>query len=118
MGGGVTFSASPATVSVPTGSIDIVYGGTKFTVPAGIHVLEVELIKDQGAFAVGVTPGSIHEFNMHVVHGDQASVYSISCSIHDKVFIHGVQLPNYVPILPRILWSPAINEMTPNYTDY
>ena len=118
MGGGTTFSATPATVSIPTGSIDIDYGGTKFTVPAGIHVLQIDLIKGKGAVAVGVTPGSIHKFEMHVVHGDQASVYSIGCNTHNKVFLQGVQLPNYVPILPSISWSPEINKITPTVTDY
>ena len=44
--GGVTISASPATVSIPTGSIDIQEDETplNFTVPTGITVLKVELL--------------------------------------------------------------------------
>ena len=131
MGGGVTISASPATVSIPTGSIDIQEDETplNFTVPTGITVLKVELWVGSNSNSkiayVGVTPGSVHTIMLQ--HGNsQLPVipHAVVCTTHrhpnnNPITVYVViGIQDYQPMTARISWSPEINTHTPTVTDY
>ena len=58
--GGVTFSTTPATVSIPTGSLWLDGNDNTFTVPAGIRVLKIEIANYFDEQYVGVTPGKTY----------------------------------------------------------
>lgn len=118
-----TINANPATLIVPTGSIEMSYGDSvNFTVPAGVSVLA---ITTAGAFGkvpiyVGVTPGSVHRFTVtrkhyYVSHGGYPYNYYLKCATHgDKVLrSHGRTSSHFT-----ISWSPEINTHTPKATDY
>lgn len=116
--GGVTISASPATVSIPSGSIYIKPDGTeRFTVPNGIKVLYVE------GFYVGVTPGSTHIWNLQTDYIEPHHVmeYEIYCRTHNK---HNVAQwektasNEYDSYGATISWSSEINNHTPDSYDY
>ena len=60
-----TINANPATLIIPTGSIEVKYkeGEINFTVPVGIHVIKTDykqLNSNSSIKYVGVTPGTIH----------------------------------------------------------
>ena len=125
MGGGATFSASPATVSVPTGS----YEGDlpNFVIPANVHILALSLTMDVsgGIFTldpvyIGVTPGSYHKPKSFFHGQGQTMVFGVQCSTHDNMswMVHGVPLREFNSFTYRISWSPEINKKTPTITDY
>lgn len=105
IGGGTTFSASPATVSVPTGSV-YVDRNTTFTVPAGVKVIYVNM--DNSNY-VGVTPNSGHTLTWYY-----GSRTILKCN-HNKEWGK-----NNHPSKRKatISWSPEINKQTPTITDY
>ena len=117
MGGGTTFSASPATVSVPTGSISIEkFGG--FTVPSGVHVIEVTCDQVDTVY-VGVTPNTTHHIAVFMDEDPYLEDFNwqVICDAHsNKVYIdnHG----NNDSGIVDISWSPKINTHTPTVTDY
>lgn len=130
--GGVTFSVSPATVSIPTGSVTItedkIYSTYTFTVPAGIKVVALRLTEyyqTYGPMYIGVTPGSSHNLRLysHYAVGAQMIAYEVICGTHhNATWGHAVLCPrvdgglrflNYI-----ISWSPEINTHTPDSTDY
>lgn len=126
--GGVTFSASPATASVPTGSIDIRLNQTTFfTVPAGIIILRVELPPNYSGPQkdiryVGVTPKSDHTIQLIDYYSD--AVFPpfcclLRCNTHNDITYGMIRFPGEVNnIFARISWSPEINKQTPTITDY
>ena len=126
--GGVTFSASPATASVPTGSVDILVGQTTiFTVPAGIIILEVELPPNHDGSQksikyVGVTPKSDHTIKL--IDGYNGATFppyfcKLICNTHNDMPYGFFRAPGEVNnIFARISWSPKINTHTPDITDY
>lgn len=129
--GGVTFSASPATVSIPTGSVTItekdnLYSTHTFTVPAGIKVVELRLTEyysTYGPIYIGVTPGSSHNLRLYGRQWSQIRLYGVICGTHHDVE-WGKPIPypisgGYLRFLNYIIsWSPEINTHTPDYTDY
>ena len=123
MGGGVTFSASPATVSVPTGSI-VIYERRNFTVPNGVKIIQVSYDGSDNAISyVGVTSGSQHILESFTggdaqpitPHGVCCITHKISNEYIPWVF---VRLPYEVDPKYRLSWSPEINNKTPTVTDY
>lgn len=106
IGGGTTFSASPATVSVPTGKVSVTRN-TTFTVPAGVKVIYVSM--DNPKY-VGVTPNSTHRIEWRY-----GSRTILRCTSHNKDW--GT---NNHSSRPRaiISWSPSINTHTPDVNDY
>lgn len=123
MGGGVVFSASPATTSVQTGSIDrLYYDPFKFTVPDGVRILKIDLIVNDvpgKPSYVGVTPGSIHELEMEEYAPQITVTYTVKCSTHNKSYIAArFPVAGGPTVTYRISWSPEINTHTPDVTDY
>lgn len=106
IGGGTTFSASPATVSVPTGSV-YVDTNTTFTVPAGVKVIYVKM--DNSNY-VGVTPNSEHTLTWYY-HGFSTI---LKCN-HNKEWGKNSHANKRKA---TIYWSPEINNTTPTITDY
>lgn len=102
MGGGTTFSASPATVSVPTGSISVKNDGI-FIVPLGVHVIEVTCDQVDSVY-VDEDP-YLEDFD-----------WLVECSNHSKVFIDNNG--NNDSGIVDISWSPEINKQTPTIIDY
>ena len=122
-----TINANPATLIIPTGSIEVKYqdGEINFTVPVGIHVLKVELTVNTKLKPtyVGVTPGTIHKLKVtrsripsthqliHTAH--------IGCTTHKKKYY--LKRPWNVNLNNSrftISWSPEINKQTPGVKDY
>lgn len=133
--GGVTFSVSPATVSIPTGSVDLPYNQTiDFTVPTGIKVVALYQTLELGGevsdnrpitstFYIGVTPGSSHKLTkyIHPTGNMNGTFFGVQCGTHNNVrwVDRGVPPLVYVVSLRyRISWSPEINTHTPDRTDY
>lgn len=118
MGGGVTFSATPATINIPSGSIYISPDKTeRITVPNGIKVLYVE-----GNY-VGVTPGSIHAWSLQTdyVPPHHTMEYSIYCFTHNRHQIAAWEeddVSEANKVGATIYYSPEINAHTPDDTDY
>lgn len=104
--------------ATPTGSTTII-GVDSFTVPSGIHVIEIN--SDLGNIYVGVTPNTTHSIYIDVtqighVHYD----ITIGCTSHNKIYITDRILseeeePSDIMF---INWSPEINKKTPTITDY
>ena len=111
--GGVVFSASPATVSVPTGSTTISAG--IFTVPEGVNVIKLYI--DHNIVYVGVTPKTKHKINVITdVHGDEYFNIQVYCVTHNITYMD-IDSIDYIETVD-ISWSPEINKKTPTITDY
>lgn len=122
-----TINANPATLIIPTGSIEVTYKGgpIDFTVPVGIHVLKVELTDNTRLKPtyVGVTPGTIHklEVTRSRIPSTHQLVHTahIGCTTHTKNYYRkrpwNVNLNNS---RFTISWSPEINKQTPSVKDY
>lgn len=136
MGGGVVFSASPATVSIPTDSVDFTYTG-EFTIPQGVHVVKARLYGTDGygnnydkTTFVAVTPNKKYKligewpyerpdeqerFYMDPV------LYNSVTGTNKRVFWIGEteEYADGADSLDFIIsWSPEINTHTPDVTDY
>lgn len=103
----------------PTGHT-IIEGAGTFTVPSGIHV--IELYGDFNTIYVGVTPNTTHHIYIDIT--QQGHVHyeiSVGCTSHNRVyesdtFISDVGEEPSENI--RISWSPEINKLSPTVTDY
>lgn len=107
----MTFSASGASVVIPTGSIDVSYQTVNFTVPAGITVLYMGNRYFEAY--VGVTPNTTHGLWYNEEYrGDVAGeVYMLSvyCDPHGcitRTTEETTDLPGYI----TVKWSPEINK--------
>ena len=123
-----TINANPATLIIPTGSIEVTYKGSEitFTVPVGIHVLKVELTvytRSKPTY-VGVTPGTIHKLKVtrSRIHSTHQLIWTahIGCTTHKKNYYIRRRPSNVSVNNSRftISWSPEINKQTPTTTDY
>lgn len=103
----------------PTGHT-IIEGAGTFTVPSGIHV--IELYGDFNTIYLGVTPNTTHHIYIDIT--QQGHVHfeiSVGCTSHNRVytsdsFISDVGEEPSENI--RISWSPEINKISPTVTDY
>ncbi len=104
--------------ATPTGATTII-GVESFTVPSGIHVIEISSALD--TVYVGVTPNTTHSIYIDVtqmghVHYD----ITIGCASHNKTYITDIIISEEEE--PRniifINWSPEINKKKPTVTDY
>lgn len=120
-GGGTTFSASPATVSVPSGEHRVTtkwVSDDQFTVPNGITVVMVSSnITSEAKRYIGVTPGKTYKLTITVKIPDYPPVQGslLVRLAHDNIvwYYASEGSTNFV-----IYWSPEINNMTPTITDY
>ena len=106
------------TAVIPTGSTTI-RGMGSFTVPSGIHVIEIN--SDLGSIYVGVTPNTTHSLSITVAHVRQVHYdITIKCTSHNKTYITDRIRSEEEEIsnLMFIYWSPEINKKTPTVTDY
>lgn len=133
MGGGVTFSASPATISVPTGSVDFTHNG-KFTIPQGIHIAKARLYgmddysnKYDITKFVAVTPNKTYRLQGKLPYEQpnyQEKFYGDPLLLNRDSFVYWVGSvadddQDDADILKfTISWSPEINTHTPDVTDY
>lgn len=114
-----SFTASAASVAVPSGSTAIVvrnYKSASFTVPNGVRVVSVD-----GRY-VGVTPNKTYSLGGWIpfIHhtGEEGEPFLQSSS---GVYWYGSEpedYPNRLPASFTIRWSTGINACTPDVTDY
>lgn len=136
MGGGVTFSASLATINIPTGSTNFNYTGI-FTPPKNVKVVKVRLYGidyygneiDETTF-VGVTPSREYRLTGELPYERQdeqeifymdAVLYNVVTGVNKLVYWIGETEYNADgadPLSFTISWSPEINTHTPTVTDY
>lgn len=103
----------------PTGHT-IIAGAGEFTVPSGIHV--IELYGDFNTIYVGVTPNTTHHIYIDIT--QQGHVHfdiEVRCTSHNKVYTQDTYIAD-IGEEPseniRISWSPEINKLSPTVTDY
>ena len=98
----------------------IIDGAGTFTVPSGIHV--IELYGDFNTIYVGVTPNTTHHIYIDITqHGHVHFEISVWCSTHNHVYTSDsfIADPGEEPSANiRISWSPEINKISPTVTDY
>lgn len=108
----MTFSASGASVVIPTGSIDVSYQTVNFTVPAGITVLH--MWNRYFEAYVGVTPNTKHKLYYDEICRDdidgETYMLEVICESHGYITgtteeIGGGNTPGSI----TIEWSPSIN---------
>ena len=115
-----TINANPATLIIPTGSIEMGYhdGYVNFTVPAGIRVLKVDNPHHRVTKYVGVTPGSVHKFIVQSRRVNKKSRYHFICSTHKKIYNNAKNGCTNKNHHFYVSWSPEINTHTPDVKDY
>lgn len=105
----------------PTGSITI-EGSDTFTVPSGVHVIEIGH-PDLGIAYVGVTPNTNHSLvlDWDMLRPSHYRTY-VTCSSHNVRYLQDVITTEYDDQEPSmefyVQWSPEINRQTPTVTDY
>lgn len=103
----------------PTG-YTIIDGRGTFTVPSGIHV--IELYGDFNTIYVGVTPNTTHSIYLYIM--QQGHVHydiQVGCTSHNRVYINDTFISDNgeePSETIRISWSPEINKISPAVTDY
>ena len=136
--GGVTFSSTPATVSIPTESIEIVngkeygegylYDSKTFTVPNNIKVIRIYFYATSvraypdNAFSCSLKSGNRWLFSgignddpldiYRDVGVTPGKTYTLTCYLDGKIDSCGIDG------LIRLEYSPSINTVTPDITDY
>lgn len=114
-----SFSATAASVAVPSGSTTITvdgYNSASFTVPDGVRVVSAD------DCYVGVTPNKTYSLGGYVPFikhtGDEGEPFLQSSS---GVYWHGSAPEDYPDKMTAsftIRWSAEINNSTPDVTDY
>lgn len=103
----------------PTG-YTIIDGRGTFTVPSGIHV--IELYGDFNTIYVGVTPNTTH--SIYIDMEQQGHVHwdiQVGCTSHKRVYRNDsfISKNEEEPSdTIQISWSPEINKISPTVTDY
>lgn len=115
----MTFSASGASVVIPTGSIKVGYQTVNFTVPAGITVLHM-WNRYLDAY-VGVTPNTTHGLWYDEEHRDDidGEVYTFEVACEQHGYITGtLEETTNPPGSITVEWSPEINKHPVNVKHY
>lgn len=119
---GTTYAAwKEAQVAVPTGTVSIDSSG-EFTVPTGVTVIQVSH-PDLGVVNVGVTPNTKHRLyiDWDMLRPTRYSTY-IACHSHEMEYLRDLITSEYEDQDPSLVfdvdWSPEINKLTPDITDY
>ena len=114
-----SFSATAASVAVPSGSTTITvygYSSASFTVPDGVRVVSA------GGRYVGVTPNKTYSLGgwvPYIHHTDEEDEPFLQSS--SGVYWYGSapkDYPDQMPASFTIRWSTEINNSTPDVTDY
>nr|DAG63355.1 MAG TPA: hypothetical protein [Caudoviricetes sp.] len=114
-----SFSATAASVAVPSGSTTITvdgYSSASFTVPDGVRVVSA------GGRYVGVTPNKTYSLGgwvPYIHHTDEEDEPFLQSSSY--VYWYGSapkDYPDQMPASFTIRWSTEINNSTPDVTDY
>lgn len=114
-----SFTATAASVAVPSGSTTIIvrgYNSASFTVPDGVRVVSVD-----GRY-VGVTPNKTYSLGgwiPYIHHSDESGEPFLQS--YSGVYWYGSEPEDYPDKLRAsftIRWSTDINAGTPNVTDY
>lgn len=122
-----SFSATVAQVSVPTGTISCTNEYNTITVPNGVTVLKVEIKGDNKFCTVGVTPGKTYSELAGIQElWDDGNNWSASVAREDGDFAYlwaefgaeGVDIIGATQIDFTLKYSPQINTLKPDYTDY
>ena len=121
-GGGVTISASPATVGIPSGEhrVGTEFGIDQFTIPNGITVVMIStnVTNDKKQY-IGVTSGSTYELTITGKPPEQTPAPGV---LLIRLAHYSTGIVWYYASEGRtnfiISWSPEINSMTPTIEDY
>ena len=126
--GDKTINANPATLIIPTGSIEVKYkdGEINFTVPVGIHVIKTDYEQCNSSSSikyVGVTPGTIHRLKVTRgrIHSTHQYIFigHLICTAHKTSKKWGKDIWNTQNDARYLIsWSPEINKETPTVKDY
>lgn len=116
----MTFSASSATSSVPTGSkvVTVDYGSiAEIAIPDGVRVVKVS---DN---YIGVTPNKKYDLIGWIpfIHHEGEKGEPFLRNIHSGVYWDGTSpedYPDTIGVSYTVYWSSAINAHKPNITDY
>lgn len=103
--------------NVPTGGTTVVGEGS-FTVPSGVHVIEIS--SSLGSVYVGVTPNTTHSLyiDLRKINLVLCKI-TIGCTSHNKVYKADIiACEEGVNDTMFINWSPEIDKKTPTVTDY
>ena len=107
----MTFSASGASVVIPTGSINVSYQTVNFTVPAGITVLYMGSRYFEAY--VGVTPNTTHGlWYDEEYRGDLDGEFyelEVACEQHGRI-VSTLEETTNPPGFITVEWSPEINK--------
>lgn len=107
----MTFSASGASVVIPTGSIDVSYQTVNFTVPAGITVLHMWNCYLEAY--VGVTPNTTHGLWYNEEYRDDVDgewyTLEVICDPHGYI-TRTMEETSNPPGSITVEWSPEINK--------
>lgn len=122
-----SFTASAAQVNVPTGTINCTNNYNTITVPNGVTVLKVETKGYKGFCTVGVTPGKTYSkltgteeawddgyITDAMVEREDADNYYRWAYFGEE----GSEPVGAVWIDFTLSYSPQINTLKPDYTDY
>lgn len=103
--------------ATPTGATTII-DVESFTVPSGIHVIEIN--SAIGYVYVGVTPNTTHSIYIDIQEEVDICYYiTIGCDSHNKIYITDrIDSPKEPSHIMFISWSPEINKKKPTVTDY
>lgn len=103
----------------PTGHT-IIEGAGTFTVPSGIHV--IELYGDFNTIYLGVTPNTTHSIYINLTQqGHVHWTIQVGCTSHNRVYRNDsfyAEDEEGPSENIRISWSPEINKISPTVTDY
>lgn len=125
---GTTYAAwKKATVDVPTGTFNCDEGYNTITVPNGVTVLQVEVPGYKLVSTVGVTPGKTYEGVvglLTIYNEDDDPEVEVERLYGDRYYFWGhFGGSDEVPITQNwteftLKYSPQINTLKPDYTDY
>ena len=122
-----SFSATAAQVNIPTGTFNCNDEYNTITVPNGVTVLKVEVPDCEGFCTVGVTPGKTYErlTGTENVYDDGYTLEEIverdnAGDRYPWAYFgeEGVDPVTSIWVTFTLKYSPQINTLKPDYTDY